>query len=128
MFLEYSIPFFCLSFLDPISKLDLKHTAQSCWSFSGLPFGLFWNSFLEIKSFGLFLAFFQSWIKWYLFRPILAKFQLNIQHFMIFQNLYDIFGLFLKLLMAKGPGNPDPSFVCYKMRVKSRIYSFAEIF
>ncbi len=73
----------------------------------------------SIWPFGLFLAFFQSWRKWYLFRPILVKFQQNIQHFMIFQKHWYIlinflweFGLFWNCLWPNfaffyfsGPGN-----------------------
>ncbi len=52
----------------------------SCLLFmGGLPFGLFWNSFPDIKWFGLFGFF----------RPTLAKFQQNIQHFLTFQNSGD---------------------------------------
>ncbi len=61
---------------------------------AGSPFGLFSNNFLEIKwfdHFALFLAFFRSWRKWYLFRPITAKFQLNIYHRLTFQNFCNIF-------------------------------------
>jgi hypothetical protein len=93
------------------------------------PFLKQFSSNKMIWPFGLFLAFFKSWRKPYLLRPILAKFQQNMQHFMIFKiytiyigkfsvRIWPLFAFFwpfsrfenlafFEAAYGLGPGNPD---------------------
>ncbi len=103
----------------------------------GLPFGLFWSSFLEIKWFG-HLAFFNLeensiflgliWLNFNKSYSILWYFKIYLIYFSKFSlKIWPLLGLFyhlkiwpfLKLLIAKfgllnflGPGNPELTHVC----------------